>query len=133
MLDHMILKEVIEKSCKPCQRKIINISNVFVKKSIFGITKLMVTIVEALNIAINYSFPAEQVVGVFEQVIEWCGKPKSIRSDNGTEFTAKTFEGFCNKFGIRRNRSQSGKPMQNGNIEKFNRTLLRRRFGREYL
>jgi len=34
---------------------------------------------EALNIAINYSFPAEQVVGVIEQIIELCGKPESIR------------------------------------------------------
>jgi len=77
---------------------------------------------EALNIAINYSFPAEQVVGVIEQIIEWRGKPESIRSDNGTEFTAKAFEGFCNKFGIRHIRSQRGKPMQNGYIERFNRT-----------
>jgi putative transposase len=77
---------------------------------------------EALNIAVDYSFSSEKVVKILEQIIDWRGQPQSIRSDNGTEFTAKTFEGFCNKFGISHLRIQKGKPMQNGYIERFNRT-----------
>jgi len=77
---------------------------------------------EALNIIIGYSFSSTKVVESIQQVIEWRGHPQSIRSDNGTEFTAKAFESFCNKFGIRHMRSQRGKPMQNGYIERFNRT-----------
>jgi len=77
---------------------------------------------EALNIVIDYSFPSIKVVESIKEVIEWRGQPQSIRSDNGTEFTAKIFEDFCNKFGIRHIRSQRGKPMQNGYIERFNRT-----------
>jgi putative transposase len=77
---------------------------------------------EALNIAVDYSFSSEKAVKILEQIIGWRGQPKSIRSDNGTEFTAKTFEVFCNKFGISHIRSQRGKPMQNGYIERFNRT-----------
>jgi putative transposase len=37
-------------------------------------------------------------------------------------FTAKAFMGFCDKLGIRHIKSQRGKPMQNGYIERFNRT-----------
>lgn len=77
---------------------------------------------EALNIAVDYSFPSSKVVETIKLIIEWRGQPQTIRSDNGTEFTAKAFEGFCNKFGIRHIRSQRGKPMQNGYIERFNRT-----------
>jgi len=77
---------------------------------------------EALNIAVDYSFSSKKVVDILEQIIDWRGLPESIRSDNGTEFTAKAFEGFCNKFGIRHLKIQKGKPMQNGYIERFNRT-----------
>jgi putative transposase len=73
-------------------------------------------------LAVDYSFSSHKVVEILEQVIDWRGCPESIRSDNGTEFTAKAFEGFCQKFGIRHIRSQKGKPMQNGYIERFNRT-----------
>ena len=76
----------------------------------------------ALNIVIDYSFPSAKVVESIAQVIEWRGRPQSIRSDNGTEFIAKNFEDFCNKFGISHIRSQRGKPMQNGYVERFNRT-----------
>jgi putative transposase len=77
---------------------------------------------EVLNIVIDYSFSSAKVVEFIQQIIEWRGQPETIRSDNGTEFTAKTFEGFCTKFGIKHLRSQKGKPMQNGYIERFNRT-----------
>ena len=77
---------------------------------------------EALNIAVDYSFPSSKVIETIEQIIEWRGLPESIRSDNGTEFTAKAFESFCDKFGIRHLKSAKGKPMQNGYIERFNRT-----------
>jgi putative transposase len=77
---------------------------------------------EVLNITVDYSFSSEKVVETLKQVIHWRGQPESIRSDNGTEFTAKAFEGFCSKFCIKHMRIQKGKPMQNGYIERFNRT-----------
>ena len=77
---------------------------------------------EALSIYSSYSFPSEKVVELLGQIIDWRGKPEAIRSDNGTEFTAKAFEAFCFKYGIKHLKSQKGKPMQNGYIERFNRT-----------
>ena len=54
---------------------------------------------EALSIEVDYSFPSEKVVKVMEELIGWRGKPENIRSDNGTEFMAKAFEGFCQHSG----------------------------------
>ena len=78
---------------------------------------------EALLCEPAYSFPAERVVELFQQLIEWYGKPESIRTDNGTEFLAKAFGGFCQNSQIAHLRIQKGKPMQNGYVERFNKTF----------
>lgn len=77
---------------------------------------------EALAVDPEYSFASEKVVSTLKRVIEWRGKPEAIRSDNGPEFTAKSFKEFCEMFGITHKLIQKGKPMQNGYIERFNRT-----------
>lgn len=77
---------------------------------------------EILAIEVDYSFPSIKVIEIVKQVIEWRGKPEELRSDNGTEFIAKAFEGFCENSGISHIRIQKGKPTQNGFIERFNRT-----------
>lgn len=47
---------------------------------------------EALACKVSGSFPSEHVVEQFEQLIEWHGKPLTIRTDNGTEFRRKPFK-----------------------------------------
>jgi putative transposase len=77
---------------------------------------------EALAMEVSFSFPAERVIQVLSQCIEWRGKPKKIRSDNGTEFIAmKTKEFFTNSH-IEHIPIQKGKPSQNGYVERFNRS-----------
>lgn len=76
---------------------------------------------EALAIEVDYSFPSLKVIEMVKRVIEWRGKPEEIRSDNGTEFTAKVFNDFCENSKILPVKIQKGKPMQNGYIERFNR------------
>lgn len=44
---------------------------------------------EALAIEVYFSFPAIRVVRTLEQIIEWKGKPISIRCDNGLEYATK--------------------------------------------
>lgn len=78
---------------------------------------------EALSLEVDYSFPSSRVVEMIKRVIEWRGKPEEIRSDNGPEFIAKTFEGFCENSAIAHVRIQKGKPTQNGFVERFNRTF----------
>ena len=45
---------------------------------------------EGLGIEVDFSLPAERVVRVLNQIIEWCGKPGVIRVDNGPEYTSGT-------------------------------------------
>ena len=77
---------------------------------------------EALSIETEFSFPSDKVVKILSRIIEWRGKPETIRTDHGTEFIAKAFEGFCENSGIEHRLTLKGKPMQNGYIERFNRT-----------
>jgi putative transposase len=78
---------------------------------------------EVLAIEVDYSFPSSKVIDKVHHVIERRGKPVEIRCDNGTEFIAKAFCGFCSTSGINHLKIQKGKPMQNGFIERFNRTF----------
>jgi len=41
---------------------------------------------EGLAIDVDISLPAERVVRSLEQIIEWRGKPRAIRCDNGPEY-----------------------------------------------
>ncbi len=77
---------------------------------------------EALAVDAEYSISSTKLVEAVKRVIEWRGKPESIRSDNGPEFTASAFQEFCESYGIIHKPIQKGKPMQNGYIERFNRT-----------
>ena len=48
---------------------------------------------EGLAIDVDFSLPAERVIRSLNQIIEWRGKPKSIRVDNGPEYiSGKLFE-----------------------------------------
>ncbi|WP_313672626.1 integrase core domain-containing protein [Sphingobacterium multivorum] len=57
-----------------------------------------------------------------EQIIDWRVKPLCLRVDNGPEFTSHHFELWCKDQGIAIQFIQPGKPMQNGYIERFNRS-----------
>ena len=78
---------------------------------------------ESLAAYADYSIPSEQVVEVLKQVIAERAKPNQIRVDNGPEFTSKVFTAWCKKNGITIKYIQPGKPMQNGFIERLNRTF----------
>nr|WP_094745897.1 DDE-type integrase/transposase/recombinase [Vaginella massiliensis] len=65
---------------------------------------------EALMCEIDYSFASEKVVKLVQRLIEWYGKPTNIRTDNGTEFIAKAFEGFCSNSSIWHIKIQKGTP-----------------------
>lgn len=77
---------------------------------------------EALAMEVSFSFPAERVIEVLNQCLEWYGKPKQIRSDNGTEFLALKTRAFFEFHEIEHIPIQKGKPMQNGYVERFNRS-----------
>lgn len=77
----------------------------------------------ALVIEPGFSLPAERVVEHLGRAIELNGRPKAIRVDNGPEFLSAVFQDFCKEHRIEINYIQPGRPMQNGYIERFNRTF----------
>ena len=77
---------------------------------------------EVLAMEADTSLPAKRVVRVLERVIWEKGKPQSIRVDNGPEFISNTLETFCNEQQIQLQFIKPGKPMQNGYVERLNRT-----------
>jgi len=78
---------------------------------------------EGLCIDVDFSLPAERVVRSLNQIIEWRGKPQSIRVDNGPEYISGTLMTWAEKHGVRLEHIQPGKPQQNAYIERYNRTV----------
>ena len=77
---------------------------------------------EALWIEVDTSLPAQRVVQVLEQLLDWRGKPARIRMDNGPELISQRLESWAQEKYIELLHIQPGKPAQNAYIERFNRT-----------
>jgi putative transposase len=77
---------------------------------------------EALWIEVDTSLPAERVVRVLEQLLDWRGKPTHIRMDNGPELISQRLESWAKERNIALLHIQPGKPAQNAYVERFNRT-----------
>lgn len=75
---------------------------------------------EALMCEVGISFPANRVTRLLDRLIEERGKPKYIRTDNGTEFLAVVYKQWCKYHGIEMVYIQPGKPTQNAYVERFN-------------
>lgn len=78
---------------------------------------------EGLGIEVDFSLPAERVVRVLNQIIEWRGKPNAIRVDNGPEYISGTLMTWAQQQGIALQHIQPGKPQQNAYVERYNRTV----------
>ena len=88
----------------------------------------MLTIVDGFTrecpaIEVGVSLGSRRVTRVLERVIAQRGAPKSLRCDNGPEFTSRHFLAWCEQRGIVVVHIQPGRPMQNGYLESFNGRL----------
>lgn len=77
---------------------------------------------EALAIEIDTSLPAQRVTRVLDRTAEWRGLPAKIRFDNGPELISVAVAEWAELNGVELKFIEPGKPMQNGFIERFNRT-----------
>ena len=77
---------------------------------------------EALGIEIDLGLPAQRVVRVLDRVAAWRGYPEKLRVDNGPELTSVKLADWAEEHGVVLEFTQPGKPMQNGFVERFNRT-----------
>ena len=78
---------------------------------------------EGLAIDVDFSLPAARVIRSLDQIIEWRGKPLTIRCDNGPEYISAMLTAWAQTRGIRIEYIQPGQPQQNAYIERYNRTV----------
>ena len=58
-----------------------------------------------------------------KQMVAGRGAPAHIRSDNGSEFIARTLQGWLKQRGVKTLYIEPGSPWQNGHVESFNGSL----------
>jgi putative transposase len=78
---------------------------------------------EGLGIEVDLSLPSARVIRALDQIIEWRGRPKAIRCDNGPEYLSGALQEWSARKNIRIDYIQPGKPQQNAYVERFNRTV----------
>lgn len=78
---------------------------------------------EGLAIDVDFSLPTTRVIRSLNQIIEWRGKPKVMRSDNGPEYISHKRAEWARDNDITLLFIQPGNPQQNGYVERFNRTV----------
>ena len=78
---------------------------------------------EGLGIEVDISLPSERVIRSLDNIIEWRGKPKTLRCDNGPEYISHTLARWALKHNIKLSFIQPGKPQQNAYVERYNRTV----------
>lgn len=69
--------------------------------------------------------PASRVMRTLERIAAWRGYPSKLRLDNGPEFIALALAEWDQRKGITLDFIEPRRPMQNGFIERFNRSYRR--------
>lgn len=67
--------------------------------------------------------PAARVIRSLEQIIEWRGKPKIIRCDNGPEYSSGALLVWAERHKMCIQHIQPGKPQQTTYVGRYNRTV----------
>jgi putative transposase len=78
---------------------------------------------ECLELEADTCLGSGRVIRVLDRLIEKRGRPDSLRSDNGPEFTSRRMLGWTEDRKINLIHIQPGRPMQNGHVESFHGRL----------
>ena len=78
---------------------------------------------ECLAIDVLQKLTSEDVLERLSDVFVRRGVPDHVRSDNGSEFTAKRVRGWLERVGLNTLSIEPGSPWENGYVENFNRKL----------
>jgi putative transposase len=78
---------------------------------------------ECLALAADTSLSGLRVARELDDIVRRRGRPTTIVSDNGTEFTSNAILGWADETGVGWHYIAPGKPQQNGFIESFNGRL----------
>ncbi len=86
---------------------------------------------ECLAILVKRHISSQDVIDQLFQLIIFRGIPEHIRSDNGSEFTAKAIRKWLSSVGVKTLFIEPGSPWENGYIESFNGKLRDELLNRE--
>ena len=86
---------------------------------------------ECLRIKVNRKISSQDVIDELFNLFILRGIPEHIRSDNGTEFTAREIRKWLNCLGVKTLFIEPGSPWENGYIESFNGKLRDELLNRE--
>jgi transposase InsO family protein len=78
---------------------------------------------ECLSLRTGYRLQADDVMAALTELFATRGIPDHIRSDNGSEFTAKSIRAWLARLGMRTLYIEPGSPWENGYNESFNGRL----------
>lgn len=78
---------------------------------------------KCLRLQVGYSLKADDVLQVLADLFLTEGTPEYIRSDNGSEFVAKSVQDFLAKIKVKTAYITLGSPWENGFNERFNGIL----------
>jgi putative transposase len=78
---------------------------------------------EALATVPRANFRAYQVVEALDELVKQRGRPKSLKVDNGPEFTGRMLDQWAYLNRVEIDFSRPGKPTDNAHIEAFNARL----------
>ena len=70
----------------------------------------------------DFNLPAQRVVRSLDGIAATRGYPLKLRLDNGPEFVSVALADWAEQHGVALELIKPGKPMQNGFIERFNRS-----------
>jgi putative transposase len=75
---------------------------------------------EAVDIVVDHGISGRYVTRVLDRAGCFRGPTRTIRTDQGPEFTGKALDQWAYEHGIELRLIDAGKPTQNANIESFN-------------
>ena len=78
---------------------------------------------ECLALVADTSLSGARVVRELDAVIRQRGRPDTIVSDNGTEYTSNAVLAWADSTGVGWHYIAPGKPQQNAYVERYNRTV----------
>lgn len=78
------------------------------------------------EVKITKTTDSSYTINTLKEIFSRLGVPISVTADNGPQFTSAAFVNFCNEYGIRLFHSIPYWPQQNGEVERQNRSILKR-------
>ena len=78
---------------------------------------------ECVDITTDFGIGGEYVTRLLDRAATFRGYPQAVRTDNGPEFTCRSFMTWAQKHGVKHILIEPGSPTQNAYIESFNGTF----------